>query len=148
MKILVASSGRSEEGGDPVATVASFPWPADAEIHVLSVAEVAQPVMVGMGADGVDLTDLQVTSREEAQALANDDAKRLRSRGLHVEGITVEGVPETAIVDYAKYWGADLIVVGSRDHSLLERLLLGSTSQGVVKHAPCSVLVAKHKAAV
>ena len=47
------------------------------------------------------------------------------------------------IADYAKEWGADLIVVGSCDKSRLETLFVGSVSQSVVTHASCSVLVAK-----
>jgi nucleotide-binding universal stress UspA family protein len=53
------------------------------------------------------------------------------------------GDPETEILEHAREWGADLIVVGSHDLSRLERFLVGSIAGKVVKHAPCSVLVLK-----
>jgi nucleotide-binding universal stress UspA family protein len=47
------------------------------------------------------------------------------------------------IINYASEWDADLIVVGSCEKSRLEKFVLGSVSQNVVKHARCSVLVVK-----
>ena len=144
MKVLVALSDLSDEPSDPIAAVASFPWPEGSEIHVLSVAEMIQPAMVGMGPDAIDLANVQLDFKDEARHTVARATARLRRSGFQAEGITLEGAPETAIIDHAKTWGADLIVVGMRDRSLLERLLLSSISEGVVKHAPCSVLVIKH----
>jgi nucleotide-binding universal stress UspA family protein len=48
-----------------------------------------------------------------------------------------------AIVSYASNNAIDLIVIGSRGTGTFKKLLLGSTSSGVVLHAHCSVLVAK-----
>jgi nucleotide-binding universal stress UspA family protein len=62
---------------------------------------------------------------------------------MRVKGVIVQGEPDTAIADYARDWGADLIVIGSSDRSAIARLLAGSVSQSVVQHAPCSVLVIK-----
>jgi nucleotide-binding universal stress UspA family protein len=43
--------------------------------------------------------------------------------------------------------GADVIVVGSHGRGAIERILLGSVSEQVVRHAPCPVLVVRPKAA-
>ena len=53
----------------------------------------------------------------------------------------------TAIVDEAKRWGANLIVVGTHGHRGLDRLLLGSVAEGVSRTAPISVLLARGEAA-
>ncbi|HEY9610358.1 universal stress protein [Allocoleopsis sp.] len=45
------------------------------------------------------------------------------------------------ICETAQNWGADLIVLGRRGHQGLSELLLGSVSNYVVHHAPCSVLI-------
>ncbi len=51
------------------------------------------------------------------------------------------GDPGQAIVEIAEDWHSDLIVVGSHDRGFWSRALLGSVSDAVVHHAPCSVLV-------
>lgn len=45
------------------------------------------------------------------------------------------------ISDRAKKWGADLIVIGRRGHKNVSEILLGSVSNYIIHHAPCSVLV-------
>lgn len=144
MKILVATSGNFDPESDSAHSAFSFPWPEGSEIHVLSVAEVTYPVMVGMVPDPIDPTDFEMRSGEEARSTANNVALRFRGLGLKADGFSMAGDPETEIVEHAKEWGADLIVVGSHDLSRLERLLVGSIAEKVVKHAPCSVLVLKH----
>lgn len=147
MKVLIASSGSyGDQYADPVSAAAAFPWPAGSEIHILSVAEVIQPVMVGMVPDMM-VPEIQVRTETEAKATAARAATRLRNLGFRAKGISMEGNPETAITDYARKWGADLIVIGSHDHPMIERLLTGNLPGSVLKHAPCSVLVIKHSTA-
>ena len=45
------------------------------------------------------------------------------------------------IVNQAEAWKADLVVVGTRGHGLLQRMILGSTARTVLQHAPMSVLI-------
>lgn len=53
------------------------------------------------------------------------------------------GVPATEIVKAAKDWPADLIVIGSHGRSGLERAIVGSIAEAVMRHAPCPVLVVR-----
>jgi nucleotide-binding universal stress UspA family protein len=57
------------------------------------------------------------------------------------------GDPDDELVHVAIDEGADLLVVGSHEHRGIERFLLGSTSEKVLRHAPCSVLVVKPRSA-
>ncbi len=82
-----------------------------------------------------------------SRALLARAAKSLRGRGLTVEIVLRNGDPRSVIVDEAKDWGADLIIVGSRGYSGIKRMLLGSVAQSVVNNAPCSVEVVRKKAA-
>jgi nucleotide-binding universal stress UspA family protein len=52
-----------------------------------------------------------------------------------------EGTPWQEIVDSARKWPADLIVIGTHGRSGLSRLVFGSTAEGVTRHAPCPVVV-------
>jgi len=47
------------------------------------------------------------------------------------------------ILDAAREWRADLIVLGSRGEKGLRRFLLGSVAEFVARHAPCSVLIVR-----
>ena len=58
-----------------------------------------------------------------------------------------EGVPKDVIVEEAREWGADLIVLGSHGHGFVKRLVLGSVAAAVVASAPCSVQVVRSKQA-
>lgn len=55
----------------------------------------------------------------------------------------IEGNPEQEIVEIARSWRADLIVMGSHGRGFWGRLL-GSVSDGVLHHSPCSVLIVRH----
>jgi nucleotide-binding universal stress UspA family protein len=59
--------------------------------------------------------------------------------GVQVERKVVAGGAARSIIDAAK--GADLVAVGRRGHGGFSRLLLGSVSDQVVRHAGCPVVV-------
>jgi nucleotide-binding universal stress UspA family protein len=60
---------------------------------------------------------------------------------IHTE--LIEGDPAEAIIDVAKVRESSVIVMGSRGLGSLAGLVLGSTSQKVVGHAPCPVLIVR-----
>lgn len=80
--------------------------------------------------------------REQGESAVGKAVGLAQQHRVPAQGMLVEGVPGQAIVDTAADLGADLIVVGSHGASGLERVLLGSVSEFVVRHARCPVLVA------
>jgi nucleotide-binding universal stress UspA family protein len=60
---------------------------------------------------------------------------------MQAEALVEDGSPAHRLIEAAADWDADLIVVGSRGETGLERLLVGSVSRAVLYHAPCSVLI-------
>ncbi|HJT76906.1 MAG TPA: universal stress protein [Gemmataceae bacterium] len=62
---------------------------------------------------------------------------------IPVTHILVEGDPSTEIVRYAHDAAIDLIVMGTHGRTGLERLLMGSVAEKVMRESPCSVLVVK-----
>lgn len=69
--------------------------------------------------------------------------QRATDEGVHAELTQKPGMPGKVICDLARTWNADLIVMGSRGRSGLSELLLGSVSNYVTHHAPCSVMLVK-----
>jgi nucleotide-binding universal stress UspA family protein len=68
-------------------------------------------------------------------------AKQVRDVGIEVEFIQKLGAPGRVICGIAGTWGADLILVGRHGRTGVSELILGSVSNYVLHHAPCSVLV-------
>ncbi|MGE5250597.1 MAG: universal stress protein [Bacteroidota bacterium] len=61
--------------------------------------------------------------------------------GVHTE--LIEGSPAEAIIDVATVRKVDIIIMGSRGLGRISGAVLGSTSQKVVAHAPCPVLIVR-----
>jgi nucleotide-binding universal stress UspA family protein len=67
----------------------------------------------------------------------------LKEAGVEARLLLREGDPAYEIIQVAKIEGYDLIVVGHRGLSPIKAFLLGSVSNRIVEHAPCSVLVVR-----
>src|SRR6266540_392531 len=116
----------------------------DAELHLIHVL----PVPSGDGAAEVRATRmLQYTNliddaRRELDALAAQAA----SAGVRVAGHVRVGRPAVEIAQLASDLAADLVCVGTHGRKGINRLLLGSVAEGLVRHAPCPVLAVRPKA--
>jgi nucleotide-binding universal stress UspA family protein len=69
-----------------------------------------------------------------------------RAMPLEATLVTRPGRAQDVILDEAERWGADLIVLGSHGYRAFKRFLLGSVSQAVATHAPCSVEIVRRAA--
>jgi nucleotide-binding universal stress UspA family protein len=66
-----------------------------------------------------------------------------RGRGMTVHTELSSGDPAQRIIEFASACGAELIIVGSRGMGRLERLLMGSVAERVVRFAKSPVLIVK-----
>jgi nucleotide-binding universal stress UspA family protein len=87
--------------------------------------------------------DIEAAIAAYAHETISEVVDRLRAPGRSVEGQVLHGRPASAIVDNARDFSADLVIVGSRGHSTVAWPFLGSTSMEVVSRASCPVLVAR-----
>lgn len=146
MKIIITTDG-SDFSRAAVEKCCEFvAQPAKTSIKVVSVYDMALPVDVFPAP--VDFAEkLETGAREQAQGFADVAAEMIRERFTETPvDLTVEiaaGAPEQVVVERAREWNADLIVVGSHGRGFWERMLLGSTTDALVHHAPCSVLVVR-----
>jgi universal stress protein A len=86
----------------------------------------------------------QVDSAEQAaRETLQDFADELSKKGINVQPYLRVGYPFDEIVLMANHFNVDLIIIGSHGRGAISRLLLGSTAERVVEHAPCPVLVVK-----
>ncbi len=111
-------------------------------LHV--VAKFVPPAAALWDAGGsLEAVREEVVSRY--QRLVEGVAERLTAGGVTAETAIKDGDPGKVIVNQAKEWGADLIVLGSHGHSRVVRMLLGSVAKYVVDQAPCSVEIVHRK---
>ena len=141
MKVLLAVD---EEPGseEAVNEVGSRRWEEGTTVRVLHAVDKFVPPAQELWHDaGGDLSQARREIRDRSKQLTERAADWLREQGLTVETTVRDGKPGPAVVEEAKEWGADLVVVGSRGHSGIRRLLEGSVSKYVVDHASCTVEV-------
>ena len=86
---------------------------------------------------------LLLRARPEAAARLQKLIAILADGGLRLSPRTRNGDPRTVILQEVKRRHADLVVVGSHGRSGLARTLLGTVAEGVIKSAPCDVLVVR-----
>jgi nucleotide-binding universal stress UspA family protein len=85
-------------------------------------------------------------SRRHADEAVSSAEKVLASAGLNTSGAVLAGNPKNVILEEAKKWDADLIVVGSHGRRGFKRFMLGSVSEAVAMNAHCSVVVVRDPA--
>ncbi|RXK48544.1 universal stress protein [Halorientalis pallida] len=118
----------------------------DATIHVLAVVDV-DDVALTTPTD-TDLGDLKSTLRTQAQADIDEVVSLARAEGRETEEAIVPdteeailvGVPHRAIVDHVEDEGIDLVVMGTHGRQGLQRVLLGSVAERVVRTSPAPVM--------
>jgi len=85
--------------------------------------------------------------RASGKELLRKAQEKAQSAGMKARSELAEGDCVDTIVELAKSSGADLIVMGSHGRGGLERLLLGSVAEGVLRKSPVPVMIVRAKAA-
>jgi nucleotide-binding universal stress UspA family protein len=141
-KSIVWATDGSEHAEHAFALVQELAKQDDAAVTIVHVVERVE----GFGGAGqprrVDEADLQRHFKEVAERLSAEGVNAT----LKISG-DVGVRPAHEIVKIAREEGADLIVAGTRGHSLIGGLLLGSVTTRLLHVAPCPVLVVPPPAA-
>jgi nucleotide-binding universal stress UspA family protein len=144
MRILLALDG-SPSADRARALVVSLAWPEGTTVRIVAALDVAPALWGGpwIPAIPVDADQMEEEAVRELTRVLQEAQPALEATGLAVQAELLRGRPSAAIVEDAKLWKPDLIVVGSRGHGPVETAVLGSVSAAIVDHATCPVLVAR-----
>ena len=123
-KILLATD-RSREAELAATTAADLAKSTNSELHIVHVGE--SPTFLAQKELDTEVGTIRETGATGIQA--------------HLKF----GMPDRMIVELAEELGAGLIVMGSRGLGGVRRVLLGSISDSVVRHAHCPVLVVRQE---
>lgn len=110
-------------------------------VHVIDLAQFAWSANEFM-----DVPRLQESLQESGRKLLDDMAAQVKEAGIDVETRLLEiwgGNLAHALIEEAKAWSAELIVMGTHGYGGLTHMLLGSVAEGVVRHAPVPVLLVR-----
>jgi nucleotide-binding universal stress UspA family protein len=147
MRVLLAIDDSSCSEAATQAVLRQFK-PHDTQVRVLQVLEWPKGLPISLAfAEGPaaagNILGVHKELRLRGQALGDGAVHRLRACGFDATSDFREGDARRAILDCAQEWQPDLIVLGSHGRKGFDRLLLGSVSESVVRHAPCSVEVVR-----
>lgn len=139
MKLLIALD-LSEATAKILDAVRNMPAGAAPQARVLHVAE-PNPDFIGYEA-GPEVVREQVAEEFRRQHSAvQQAASELRAAGVEASALLIQGVTVDAIVEQAKEFQADLIVMGTHGRSALFDVFVGSVSQGVIRKSDVPVLL-------
>ncbi len=127
-------------------------WPMFSGMHafVVTVAELAVPVAAGFTPGLYDqVLESYTNSADEARREVSEEsstaANRLAAAGLIAEPVALEGDAAAELVRFSGARGIGTIVMGTRGHTGIARLILGSVARNVLLHAHCSVLIVREQ---
>lgn len=141
MKVLIPVDDQYF-GAEQAAFVADHNWPEGTEFHVVNVlySIILERSMVS---SQMYLDQVMKEARQHAHAVVDNVKELLESRmpGATVTAEVKEGKAAEKILELAREWPADWIVLLSHGREGIGQLFLGSVSQSVLAHSPCRVLV-------
>jgi len=142
MRILVATDG-SVYSMAAIQSVANRPWPNGSKAKVISIPEPFMPLGEFPYLELKEIEDQNTAALKDAKQYAETGAEILSKAGLEAAAETPLPRDSDAreIVKVAELWQAQLVALGSHGLRGFDRLTMGSVSEHVALHAPCSVEV-------
>jgi nucleotide-binding universal stress UspA family protein len=139
LKRILVPTDFSESARHALTYGMSFAREYEAELVLLHVVET---IAVGYASDLFPVPMAEVF--EEISAFAKKELGELgaaaRERVSSVREVLVQGKPSVEIMRLADELGVDMIVLGTHGKGMLDKAIFGSTTENVVRRAPCPVL--------
>ena len=106
-------------------------------------ATLVEPSLAGVPLDPTLVAEMIEAEEHDALTYLEHVGNALRQRGIRVEGEHPHGLPADAIVDAAHRTNADLVALTTHGRGGLGKLIFGSVADGVLRRAPCPVLLVR-----
>ena len=145
MRVLLATDG-SESSAIAAALAGNIPWPAGTSLDVVRVVGENAPDLIGGPWPGVAFSAspaIEAAAIKDAENALVALVEPLRAMRLTVAHAVLRGQPTDAILGWIDRHRPDLVIVGNRGVSAIERTLLGSVSAALIDRSPVPVLVAR-----
>jgi nucleotide-binding universal stress UspA family protein len=150
-KLILGVDG-SRYAARAVEWIRQFPLPPDCQVRLVMVLPFledlirARMIMPPYPVDPQEATAFAEQQRREGQEQLDQLAASLNASAIPADTEIRHGDPSLGLLDVAREQEADLIVVGSHGLDAIERFVMGTVSEKVMRHAHCSVLVVKQAA--
>jgi nucleotide-binding universal stress UspA family protein len=144
MKILVCTDGseHSQKALEEASIIAKG-CNAD-EVVIIHVYEIFVPLISFSAEQMESIRRLTKERKKIRKKMLSDALKFFKEKNIKARTVLKEGHPADTIIKVAHDGGFDMIVIGSRGVSGLQKLFLGSVSNAVIHEAKnCSVLIVK-----
>jgi nucleotide-binding universal stress UspA family protein len=115
----------------------------DARVHVVNVVDVGS---VGLAPGALSRSEVHEQLVAQGEEATENVAARARDADVDVVTEVREGTPAAALCEYADDHGVDLIAMGTAGRTGLDRYLLGSTTEQVIRRARVPVLAVNARA--
>lgn len=117
-----------------------------ATLHVLYIVDTSAAGWAAVGSEefGVESNQALEYLHEEAEEVTAKATRAAREAGVEVVTAIDDGTPYRGILEYAEKQDVDLLVMGTHGRTGLDRYLLGSTTERVVRRSPVPVLTVRH----
>ena len=114
----------------------------DAELSIVHAYEDPSAYVTPMPMSGYvgPGAELLLALRKQLETRIEQCRTEVVAAGVKVRAELLEGAPYRVVLDWAKEYGADMIVVGTHGHTGLTHALLGSVTERIVRMADCPVL--------
>lgn len=121
----------------------SFATEHNAKLYILHVIQKLN-IPVGMGVSAFPVSKIYDNMEQEAKKKIQHLIPKRFLEKIQVENIIVRGTPFLEIIKAAKKYDIDMITIATHGRTGLAHAFLGSTTEKVVRKAPCPVLCVKH----
>ena len=124
------------------AVLKEFPFRERPKLTIVHVCPAANLHHLGTAVPEA-VNELLEECRQQAQNLLAKTAERCRSWASEVTTLLLDGHPAEELLGALERLRPDVAVLGARGLGAVKRMLLGSVSERLAKHAPCSVLITR-----